>query len=303
MDKRHSPISWYGGKGMMTAKLLPLVPEHRIYVEAFGGGASLLFAKPPSPIEVYNDLNEGLVNFFRVLRDPEKAARLHMLASSTPFSREEYCECRDHWHESDTDVERAHKWFVAARMAFSGNFGTGWARAINSSTRGMSQSVSRWNSAHEILGWAHGRLMRVQVENIDFRKLLPIYDTADTLFYLDPPYVLSTRRCKAYQHEMSDADHRDLIELVLTLKGKVLLSGYESYLYKPLMKSGWRRTSFEVHCNAVGRNKNAGTTHEGGLSDHKRTECVWISPGAKAVRRVGPAAKPAPPIHALCFAA
>jgi len=66
-----SPMWWFGGKGKMVKKLLPLIPQHKIYVEVFGGGASLLFAKEPSPVEVYNDLNSDLVNFFRVLRDPK----------------------------------------------------------------------------------------------------------------------------------------------------------------------------------------------------------------------------------------
>lgn len=115
MRKRlRSPIVWFGGKGNMVAKLLPLIPPHRIYVEPFGGGASLLFAKKPSPVEVYNDLDSGLVNFFRVLRDPKKFERLHKLVSLTPYSREEYDFCRATWETCDDDVERAYRWYVVA---------------------------------------------------------------------------------------------------------------------------------------------------------------------------------------------
>lgn len=298
MDKIHSPISWYGGKGMMTAKILPLLPPHKIYVEPFGGGASILFSKPPSPIEVYNDLNAGLVNFFRVLRDPDKAARLHMLAASTPFSRQEYLEARDQWAEGPDDVRRAYRWFVAARMAFSGNFGTGWSRALGSSSRGMSQCASRWISATDVLGWAHARLMRVQVERLDFRRVIADYDTPETLFYLDPPYVLETRRCEAYEHELKDDDHRDLVELLLKAQGKALLSGYDHEIYRPLEKAGWRCVRFDVPCNTVRRGGHTGVIGKGGLRDHRRTEVIWISPRAqvKSPRRVSP--KFVPQVHA-----
>lgn len=107
----------------MVAKLLPLIPPHKIYVEVFGGGASLLFAKEPSPVEVYNDLDSGLVNFFRVLRDPGKFEKFYRKVCFTPYSREEYCFCRDTWGECKDDVERAYRWFVVARMSFSGKFG------------------------------------------------------------------------------------------------------------------------------------------------------------------------------------
>ena len=85
-----SPISWFGGKGNMTSKLLPFIPDHITYVEVYGGGASLLFAKPPSKVEVYNDLNYDLVNLFRVIRDPSKFEKLQTMLSLTPYSRWEW---------------------------------------------------------------------------------------------------------------------------------------------------------------------------------------------------------------------
>lgn len=99
-----SPITWFGGKGMMASKILPYFPEHHTYAEPFGGGASMLFAKPPSPVEVYNDMDSGLVNFFRVLRDPEAFERFHHLAALTPYSREEYCHCRSTWESAKGEL-------------------------------------------------------------------------------------------------------------------------------------------------------------------------------------------------------
>lgn len=85
-----SPISWFGGKYYLAHKIIKLFPPHSIYVEPFGGAAHVLFAKEPSPVEVYNDIDSGLVNFFRVLRDPKSFGELALLCSLTPYSREEY---------------------------------------------------------------------------------------------------------------------------------------------------------------------------------------------------------------------
>lgn len=113
-----SPICWLGGKGLLVKKLLPLVPEHRIYVEVFGGGASLLLAKDPavSEVEVYNDLDSRLVNLFEVLREPEGFAEFERRAVLTPFGREVFRRARD--SEAVDPVEGAWAFFV--RQSFGG---------------------------------------------------------------------------------------------------------------------------------------------------------------------------------------
>ncbi len=274
-----SPIWWFGGKGNMVAKLLKLIPPHRIYVEPFGGGASLLFAKEPSPVEVYNDLDSGLVNFFRVLRDPEKFERFYRLAALTPYSREEYYFCRETWRDVQDDVERAYRWFVVARMSFSGSFGESWSFTVSFSRRGMSGATSKWLSALEQLPQVHERLMRVQIEHDDFRKIFPRYDTEETFFYVDPPYVLQTRRNSWYTHEMSLQDHEELVEILLNLKGKAMLSGYAHEVYRPLEEAGWRRIDYQTACHAAGRTRRTGLLGKGGAVWEKqpRVESVWLS--------------------------
>jgi len=276
-----SPITWFGGKGNMTAKLLKLIPPHHTYVEPFGGGGSLLFAKKPSPVEVYNDLDSGLVNFFRVLRDPEKFERFHRLVSFTPYSREEYNFCRETWEKCEDDVERAYRWFVVARMSFGGFFGHSWGFAVTRSLRGMADPCSRWLSTIEGLPEIHARLMRVQIEHKDFREIFTIYDTPNTLFYCDPPYVPDTRRAGTYKHEMSLQDHSKLVEILLKLKGKVLLSGYCHPVYEPLEQAGWRRYDYETACYAVGKTRKTGILGEGVAKEKQpRVESVWVLPNA-----------------------
>lgn len=286
MERLRSPIWWYGGKGMMVKKLLPLIPPHRIWVEVFGGGMSLTLAKKPSPVEVYNDLDCGLVSFFRVLRDPDKFARFYHLVAFTPYSREEFNFCRKTWQECEDEVERAYRWFVVARMSFSGTFARSWSFGVTCSHRNMAGVVSKWLSALEMLPAIHERLMRVQIENQDFRTLIPTYDTPETAFYMDPPYVPDTRgETGTYPCEMTLDDHRELVELLLGVKGAVILSGYRHEVYRPLEEAGWRRLDFPTACHAVGRTRGTGVLGEGAAARlAPRVESVWLNPRAQEAR-------------------
>ena len=278
-SRLRSPIVWFGGKGLMTAKLLKLIPPHKIYVEVFGGGASLLFAKRPSPVEVYNDIDSGLVNFFRVLRDEEKFQKFYEKVCLTPYSREEYHCCVDTWEQCEDEVERAYRWFVVAKMSFSGEFGGGWSFSVTLSRRGMAGTCSRWLSMIEELPLIHERIMRVQIEHKDFRELIPLYDTENTLFYMDPPYVHATRSGGGYNYECSDKDHEDLVEILLNIKGKAMLSGYVNDIYVKLEEAGWVRYDFDITCYATGKTRLTGILGEGSAKEKcRRVESVWMSP-------------------------
>lgn len=277
-----SPILWYGGKGNIKEKLLSLMPSHLHYVEVFGGGASLLFAKKPTGgIEVFNDIDSNLVNFFRVLRDPEKFEQFHQVVSLTPYARSEYYDCRD--LDCKDDIERARRFFVVARMSFSGQFGTGWSYAVSNVNRGMAGTVSKYLSIIEKLPEIHTRLMRVQVENLDFREIIPKYDAEGMLLYCDPPYPRAVKSSlKKYEHEMTDEDHRDMITLLLEYPQSVMLSGYANSLYDILEASGWARFDFEAACHAVGKTRLTGNLGKGSMQT--RIESVWLN---QKVRETG----------------
>lgn len=262
----------------MMAKLLPLIPEHYMYVEPFGGGASLLFAKELSPVEVYNDIDSGLVNLFRVLRDEAKFQRFYRKACLTPYSREEYLFCRNTWDEQEDDVERAYRFFVVARQSFSGRFGGGWSFSRTASRNNMAKTCSKWLSCLEMLPEIHERLMQVQIEHLDFRKIFENYDTPETFFLCDPPYIPDTRKAGEYRHEMTLQDHQDLVGILLRIQGKAILCGYKHDIYKPLEDTGWHRLEFQMACHAVGRTRATGILGEGTARRMQpRTECVWLS--------------------------
>lgn len=272
-----SPITWFGGKSVVAPWIVEHLPVHQIYVEPFAGGASVLMAKEPSPVEVINDLDSGLVNFWRVLRDPGKFDEFQRLAALTPYAREEWTTFKETWQDGATEVERAHRWFVVARMSFSGKWGESWSSSVAWSRRGMSGGVSKWLSAVDALEDVCTRLMRVQVEHADFRQVMKRYDTTTSLMYVDPPYVEKTRGKHRYAHDLTDQDHIDLVALLLGLKGKAVLSGYDDIIYAPLEAAGWRRVAKDVACLSAARTKATGLQGEG--SSPGRTESLWLSPG------------------------
>ncbi len=262
----------------MVTKLLPFVPSHKIYVEPFGGGASLLIAREPSPVEVYNDLNSGLVNFFRVLRDIEQFNRLQRLVALTPYAREEFNDCKDTWTSMDDPVERAFRWFIVARMSFAGCFGSGWGYVRSGSARGMSSIVSQWLGAIEMLPEISTRLLRVQVEHNDAFDVIETYDSEDSFIYLDPPYVASTRKSGTYEHELTDEQHRQLVDTLLSIKGKAMLSGYANPIYQQLEKHGWNRRDWTKSCDAAGRTRRSGILGPGAATlRQSRTDSIWFN--------------------------
>jgi len=270
VTRLRSPILRAGGKGRLCSKLLPLVPPHQIYVEPFCGGASLLFAKLPTPLEIINDIDRTLISFFRMLREPEHFQQFYDLVKLTPYSRAEYYDALTSWRDEPDELERLRKWFVINRQAFGGVYGAGWqfSKSIKSVKGHIIASV-KWLSIINLLPEIVERLQNVQIDCVDFRLCIERYDSPDTFFYVDPPYIKSTRAHKTlYRYEMSDDDHLALISLLLLIEGKVMLSGYYHNLYKPLEQAGWHRVDFHYHSYCARNN-------HGNLP--KRTESVWLN--------------------------
>jgi len=234
--KKVIAFGWYGGKYSHLDWLLPLLPSCHHYCEPFGGSGAVLLNRPPSPVETYNDLDGEVANFFRVLRDDKD--RLVEVIGLTPFSREEFSlAC-----VVDPDVsplERARRFFVRARQVRTGlaqvaSLGR-WANCKNTSRAGMSGVISRWLGSIEDLPEIAERLLRVQIENRPALNLIRLYESPQTLFYCDPPYVHLTRGDnKAYSYEMTDDEHRELAQVLNSVRGLVAISNYQCKLMDEL---------------------------------------------------------------------
>ena len=242
--KKVIAFGWYGGKFSHLEWLLPLLPQTHHYCEPFAGSGAVLLNREPSPIETYNDLDGEVVNFFRVLR--ENTDELIKQIGLTPFSREEFsiaCEL----DPSLSNIERARRFYVRARQVRTGLAQTAsigrWANCKNTSRAGMSGVVSRWLGGVEQLYNIAERLLRVQIENRNAFETIELYDSPNTLFYCDPPYIHSTRGDnKAYGYEMTDDEHRHLAYVLNKALGKVALSNYDCPLMDELYpKNKWHK--------------------------------------------------------------
>jgi DNA adenine methylase len=241
MGRRKIAFGWYGGKYSHLEWLLRLLPDAHHYCEPFGGSAAVLLNRDPAPVETYNDLDSEVVNFFSVLRTQKE--ELIYAIGMTPFAREEFISAiENNGHQTqNSDLERARQFFVRARQVRTGlaqTASTGrWANCLNTSRAGMAGAVSRWLGSVEGLEWIASRLLRVQIEHDTAINVIERYDSADTLFYCDPPYPHESRGdAKAYRYEMTDAEHIELARVLAKVKGKVAISSYHRELMDSLYK-------------------------------------------------------------------
>lgn len=263
--KKMIAFGWYGGKFSHLDFILPHLPEDAIhFCDVFGGSAAILINRKPAQLETYNDLDSELVNFFETLRN--QSAKLIKAISLTPFSREELIKaCRSEPNLSK--LERARRFYVRARQTRTGLAQTSsegrWAHCVLTSRAGMSGAVSRWLGAIDGLPEIVQRLQRIQIENAPALEIIERYDTEETLFYLDPPYVHESRGdSSAYGYEMTDEEHTELAELLHSIKGRAVLSGYRSGLYDTLFAE-WTRIDAPLKtCNS---------------SKGKRQESLWLN--------------------------
>ncbi|MEM4184022.1 MAG: DNA adenine methylase [Candidatus Caldarchaeum sp.] len=224
------PIKWYGGKHFMLKTILRMIPRHKTYVEVFGGAAHLLFAKEPSMVEVYNDSNGDLVNLYRVLQNPEMFLKFFQKAALTLDSREMFDEAVARLGVDDP-VERAVAFYITVRQSFNACMSK-WSYEITSRRADYMNRVF-------VLPFIHMRLRHVQIEHGDFEDVIKRYDTGETFMFVDPPYIAS-QVVKGHPYElMPDADHERLVDVLLGVKGKALLTGYANPIYVRLEENGW----------------------------------------------------------------
>lgn len=263
------PFDWYGGKGHMAHHILPHIPEWReVYCEPFGGGASLFFNMPAKPIEIYNDVDGRLVNFFRVLQKREKYVELQHMLDYTLYSYEEYQKALElQFAESATDVERAWAFFVIYNSSFSATGRTKGNWSACKKTEG--QRSERFRKRVNVLDVFHKRFEHVYVDHRDAIECIKKFATDKTFFYLDPPYPAETRKSvDAYYYETSDELHTNLVDCMLSNKGMFVLSCYWHDVYKPLLDAGYRMIEFNTVCYA-----NVSRSPE-----YDRTEVLLVSP-------------------------
>jgi DNA adenine methylase len=207
------PLSYIGGKNRIADQIIEIFPKHTTYVEAFAGGAQVLFHKEPSQVEVLNDLDGEVVNFFRVCQSHHE--ELVRCLRFILVSRKTFAQLKSTHPEGLTDIQRAARYFYLLKNSFAA-----LVRNPNyhfSVTQPPSFNITK---IPELIEAAHKRLARVQIESLPYQDILQRYDRPTTLFYLDPPYF----RRKLYRFNFSDSDFEGMEQRLRNLSGRFVLS-------------------------------------------------------------------------------
>lgn len=256
------PMPYYGGKQRIADRIVATFPEHLHYVEPFAGGLSVLLAKPKAKVETVNDLDQHLVTFWRILRDqPEDLMRV---CTFTPHSRAELDICRQPMSGlSDLEIAR-RVWSQLVQGRAGRRTRTGWRYYIDRTATGATMATYLRGYV-ERMPPAAARLASVQLECMPALDVIERYGRApEVLFYVDPPYLSSTRRSLQYVHELhTEAEHAELAEALNATAAAVVLSGYRSPLYDRLY-ADWNTVEI------------AASTQQAGI-DGRRTEVLWCN--------------------------
>lgn len=251
-------LKYPGSKWKIVSEIVKLIPKHHSYLEPFFGSGAVLFNKNPSHIETINDLDLDVVNLFQCIREnPEKLSRL---VTATPYSRKEY---DDTYAEAEAldPYEKARKFLVRCWQGYgyrTNGQKVGWKNDVQGRERAY--ALKKWYCLPEQINEVAERLRMVQIEHRPALEVIKRFDDEKVFMYLDPPYVLQTRSQKQYKHEMTDADHGEMLETLLKSHAKIMISGYESDLYSKYL-SGWKKKVFS-------------SCAEGGLP---RKEVIWMN--------------------------
>lgn len=263
-------LRYFGGKWAIAPWVMSHLPPHRVYVEPFGGAASILLRKPRSKIEVYNDLDEEIVSIFRVAQDPVKCQALMRRLRRTPYARREF---ELAFQGSSDPIIRAQRAITRAYQSFHHEALFNARKNTFADARhrtGNRSKAHEWASYPRSLAAVSRRLQGVVIECRDALEVIRAQDTPDTLFFVDPPYMPSTRTKSGYRCELDEAGHIALLERLKEVKGLVVIAGYPSDLYDRML-DGWKRVE---------------RPHRAAGSFRLRTEVLWISPrAAKAAER------------------
>lgn len=245
---------------MLAEWIISFFPEHRIYTEAYGGGASVLLRKQRAYSEVYNDLDDEVVNLFQVCR--EKSQALISAIELTPYSRDEF---ELSYHDTPDPVERARRTVIRSFMGFGSGLQS-WQRTgfRSNSNRSGTTPAHDWVNYPDCLREIVERLKGVVIENRNGIEVMMAHDSPETLHYIDPPYVKDTRykgqKTRVYRHELDDDDHSEICETIRTLEGMVILSGYDNEIYNDILYD-WTKVQKSAYA-------------DGAL---KRIECLWLN--------------------------
>jgi len=234
-----TPITYYGGKQNLATRIVSLLPEHSLYAEPFCGGAAVFFKKYPSEVEVINDTNRLIINFYRQVKNNFVALEKEIKISL--HSRDLYRRADVIYKNPDMFSELKQAWalWVLAQQSFSAKLNGSWGYDIakNTTSKKINNKRESFTEDYAI------RLQSVQIECTDAIRIITSRDRPNSFFYCDPPYYNSD--CGHYDGYSLD-DYTNLLETLSKIEGKFLLSSYPSPVLKEFKeKHGWSQIRIE----------------------------------------------------------
>lgn len=252
MNKYESIIRYPGSKQNIAEWIIERFPEqgsYKTYLEPFVGSGSIIMNKEVDPIETINDIDDCIYQLFRIIReDGEELNKLIEKLYFTPYSRMSYMM---NWADPRTvdPVERVRQFLVRTWQGHgfrTNEYKVGWKSDV--AGRERAYTIKQWNELPEKILRVVDRFKKVQIESMDAIDLIDRYDKKDVFMYLDPPYLLDTRKGKQYMHEMDRIDHIKLLNKIKDSKAKIMISGYQSDLYEKELK-GWQKSGIGATAN------------------------------------------------------
>jgi DNA adenine methylase len=246
-----TPISYYGGKQLLVKTILPLMPEHICYAEPFFGGGAVFFAKTPSKVEVINDINGYVINFYKVLK--QNYNELKELLDITLHSRQEYNNAKEIYNNPNNydDIKKAWSFWVLTQQSYGSKFNGGWGYnvGINTNSNKIKNKIDNFSLEYS------DRLRLTQIECNNAIKVIKNIDRENSFFYCDPPYYNSD--CGTYKGYTID-EYDLLLKTLSNIKGKFLLSSYPSdILERYKNKNKWNQIEIKkiknmsLNCNEL----------------------------------------------------
>lgn len=233
------PLSYYGGKQMLSKQIISLIPKHHLYCEPFFGGGAVFFAKEPSPVEIINDTNGELINFYKVIKT--KFKKLEKEISHTLHSREYHHTAKIvlGYPQLFDEIKRAWAIWTSTNQSFGSMIGSTWRCDFKQNVSARRLRNKRVQFAKEYAR----RLEQTQIECRNALKVIESVDAKNSFFYCDPPYYNSDQgHYKGY----TEQDFINLLEVLSKVKGKFLLSSYPSEILDTYIKKyGWFTKAFD----------------------------------------------------------
>ena len=249
-----TPITYYGGKQQLVNTILPMIPSHRIYCEPYFGGGAVFFAKGKSFCEVINDIDDRIVTFYDVCQDEQMFLQLQQKIQNTLDSEREFLRADKIWRNPSTaknPIELAWTVWLQCNMGYGGSPEGGWK--WDNGTSGSHVGVVMDNYRNQFTYKVHERMKHVQISCRDAMKVIAQRDTAETFFFLDPPYPGCVQ--KHYKGFTFD-DFEQLLELLSTIKGKFILCNFaSSMLTDYVQRMGWQMSVKDMPLRVANRTR------------------------------------------------